>query len=156
MAAKRRDPAERPVEFGRGRTQLLNRDPDKHYVLVPPTPRTVMSEYLAMGYEVETAENGGVRINGIRTAEGQPLEYEDCVLLSIPLRANPLDPDAPSKERIDQVGPYGDSGWQLTNRIEERIINKKSTQEDLMRGIKGGRGYVDFESDTKALTSGIG
>lgn len=153
MAGKRRDPAERPVEFGRGRTKLLNQDPDKHYVLVPPTPRYVMSEYLAMGYEVETAENGGVKINGIRTAEGQPLEYEDCVLMSIPKRANPMDPDAPSKERIDQVGPYGDTGWQLTQKIEDRIINKKSTQEDLMRGIKGGRGYVDFESDTKPLTS---
>jgi len=153
MAAKRRDPAERPVEFGRGRTQLLNRDPSKHYVLVPPIPRYVMSEYLAMGYEPETYEPGGVKINGIKTNEGQPIEYEDCTLMSIPLKANPMDPEAPSKERIDQVGPYGDTGWELTRKIEERIINKKTSREDLMRGIKGNNGYVDFENDTKPLTS---
>lgn len=155
MAGKRRDPDVRPVEFGRGRTGLKDRDPGKHYVLVTTYPAFVMQEYIAMGYQEEVAENGGVRINGIRTPEGERLMYQDCVLMSIPLQHNPMDPDAPSKERIDAVGAYGDAGWKLTDDWEGRIINKKSVQEDLMRGFKGGR-YVNFESDIGAITSAGG
>lgn len=150
---RRKDPEfDRPVEFGTGMTSLLNRDPDRHYVLVAPFPRREIQKYFSMGYEIETAEAGGVRLNGVRTKEGENIEFEDCVLMSIPLRANPADPDAPSKEKIDRVGPYGDAGWALSDKWEKRIINKQSVQEDLMRGFKGGR-YVNFESEIGALTS---
>lgn len=146
--AKRRDPKVRPVEAGRGRTGMKNKDPRYHYVLVAPQS---VGEYEFNGYEFVRADAGNERLNGVTTRDGEIIQFQDCSLMKIPLKNDPDDPERMSKEQLDKYGPDGETGWNLTDQIEAKIIDKRSAQADLMRGIKGAYGYVGVQSDVQPL-----
>lgn len=144
---KRQDPRPRPVESGKGKTRLLNKDPNRWYVLVAYEPKHMIGEYKFMGYQIETYEKGGVKLAVVETREGEAIEYQDSVLMSIDLQ---------KKKEIDMYGPEGDSGWAEATKLEERIIDRRGAQADLMRGISGARGYVGVSSEILPLMPDTG
>lgn len=143
----RRDPRPRPVEAGSGKTRLLNKDPSKFYVLVSNTGHDQIGEYESLGYERVTADPGGPRLAVVKTRDGEVVTYQDSVLMSI------------SKERkaeIDMFGDDGDGGWNQATKMEERILDRRSAQADLMRGIGGARGYVGVQSQIEPMRPDMG
>lgn len=146
-ARKRQDPRPRPVESGKGKTRLLNKDPERWYVLVATSPGYMVGEYESMGYRVETKEPGGVHLAIVSSKEGEVIQYQDSVLMSVDLKR---------KEEIDMLGADGESGWSLATQIESRIIDRRGAQADLMRGIHGARGYVGVQSNISPLMPDMG
>lgn len=149
--APRKDPRPRPVESGRGKTRVVNKGPDRYYVLVATTKNygyDPVSEYESMGYRRETAEPGGPRLAAnLKTPDGEVLQYQDSVLMSISLE---------EKADLDMFGPDGDTGWSEAAKIEEKIIDKRGAQVDLMRGLSGARGYVGVQAAIEPLRPDLG
>lgn len=145
----RNDPSPRPADGASDGTRLLNKDPNKHYVFVATSPNYVIGEYEDRGYQVEVLEEGGVSLSRSRRGSkvGEEIRYRDMVLMSC------------SKERkaeLDQFGEFGNTGWAKADRIEEKIIDKRSAQADLMRGIRGARGYVGVSHEVGPLVPDTG
>lgn len=97
-----------------------------HYVLA--SPNGAADEYMAMGYEVVHASDGGVRFASRKPKAGEVITFMDQILLCI---------SKSEKEEMDQYGADGESGWELADEIENRIIDKRGAQRDLMRGLNG-------------------
>jgi hypothetical protein len=107
----------------------------------------MIGEYKFMGYQIETYEKGGVKLAVVESKEGEAIEYQDSVLMSIDLQ---------KKKEIDMYGAEGDSGWSEATKLEERIIDRRGAQADLMRGISGARGYVGVSSEIQPLMPDMG
>lgn len=128
-SAKRRvDPESRNprgVEYG----GLVNENPDRKYVRANKVGHYNVEFYEWLGYEVERRTEHGVKFAGLKTAEmGEPITYMDTVLMSISLE---------EWEKLQQYGPNGQSGQQLADIIEDRIIDRSRMDiiEDPSRGI---------------------
>jgi len=137
----RSDPRPRTHDGANKGVGLSNARPDRHYVGVDQHGNAV-SDYESRGYEVEIAEEAGVRWNRRTCKLGEPLEYMGHVLMSI---------DINEHKRIEREGDHGDGGQELADRIESAILDKSGAQRDLMRGLSGG--YVRLENDVKPMVA---
>lgn len=138
----RQDPAPGNLYGPLAMTELQNRDPNKHYVLVAKHKLT-MAEYRNMGYRAEVGREGGVSVAGEDVQEGREVECLDHVLMSV------------SKERhaqIERQGAFGGAGQEYCDRIDAAIIDKRA-QQDNFRGITNRRGkdYFRVRSETEGL-----
>lgn len=118
----------------------MNGKPGFTYVLVG---KDVREEYEFRGYEIVLNEGhpDAPRISTGRTSKtGEPLTYKDMLLMSC---------TADRHEQIVSEGEEGNSGQRWADMIEEHIIDKRRTRQDLLRGIQGGSAglSVDFEED---------
>ncbi len=136
----RKDPRPRSHDGANTGSRLVNKRPDRHYVLVSPDAET-LGEYRARGFKVEVAEEGGVRFGVQTTKFGETLEYKSQVLMSLSLE---------EKAELDQHGEEGDTGWALADRVENAILDKRQAIRDTMRGLHGR--YVGMEHDVRSET----
>lgn len=137
----RSDPRPRTHDGAANRSRVRNKDPKRYYGLVGPN---FAGEYKARGWRVEVAEKGGVEVIGSSSREGDEITFNDLFLMSISLE---------DKELLDMFGdePGEPGGWALADQIEAKIIDKRGMQADLMRGIKGARGYVGVSSEVQPM-----
>lgn len=135
-AAKRIDPPKRPVSDEHRRGTLKGLDPNRHYVRVYKAAQYQGIEfYEELGFEVEyIREHGGPQLPGgafRKRKVGDAIEYQDHVLMSIPLD---------KWHEIEQNGVDGDGGQRAADALEDRIIDKSKGVEDPLRGMHGIRG----------------
>lgn len=139
---KRRDPAPRPiVDAGGTFSNLRNKDPKKHYVMVNRAGRHNVEFFKHLGYEtVKYHPEGPQFISGAQTVqEGEEIRFREGTLMCI---------DKDRKERIDQHGWDGRRGVQHRQRQEERLLTKKARQMDPFEGRARNSAYFDFENET--------
>ena len=145
---RRKDPKRRPLDAVAPWAQLEGKEPGRHYVWVNTGDQQALATYSTMGYKTETwqFDDGekpkGVRPGGGRTQNrkaGQEITMMDCVLMSI---------DGAAHQDIVQYGPFGDTGLEDADRIEEQIVEKRGM--DPLRGLRGYRpGYhMSLEADS--------
>lgn len=137
----RRDPRPRTHDGANKGVGLINARPDRHYVGVDQHGGAV-GDYQARGYEIEVAEEAGVRWSRRTCKLGEPLEYMGHVLMSI---------DIEEYQDIVQHGEHGEGGQKMADQIEAAILDKSGAQRDLMRGLNGG--YIRMEHKIEPLTA---
>jgi len=119
---------------------MVNKRPDRHYVLVYTGDPEAMATYPALGFVPEAYEAGGVQPAGGWTGKaGDNIVVRDHILMSISME---------DWQQIQQYGPDGQTGYDLHDRIEEQIISRRG-EHDPIRGANG-RIYIDFENDTQS------
>jgi hypothetical protein len=109
------NPRSRPPHESGHSGALINADPSKKYVMASKANGVDFNfeYYESMGYTIECAVKGGVKIHlGSPAVEGKPLEWRGMVLLSCSLeRAN----------EIFQNGPTGNTGQEYFNKLMHKI-----------------------------------
>lgn len=128
-------------------TDLVNRDPSKHYVFVSKS-KIALSEYKRMGYRPEQYREGGVGVAGDEHEVGKDIEAYDHVLMSVP---------AERRKLIEQKGADGASGQNMVDAIEKRLIDKRHYQDHFRGGIphRGGQALIRVDNETRALEEEI-
>lgn len=127
---RRRDPAVRHVEATRPGS-LLNADPSYKYVGVSklaPIGHDITA-YEDMGYEVCFRGEGQARFKGTKErSDGSVEEFNGHVLMRVPIQR---------WHELQKTGPYGDSGQELADMLEGRIIDRDmaTSQKDTLRGL---------------------
>lgn len=145
-ASPRPDPSAGDLYGPIAMTDLVNKDPNRHYVFVSRN-RQALAEYRRMGYQPEIGRGEGhVHVAGEATAENQEIECMDHVLMSV------------SKERhqsIEQEGAFGGAGQKRADAIDKLIIDK-SNVVDHFRGLNVKRGeHVRVYNQTSSLEEEI-
>lgn len=122
----RSDPRPRTRRTG---FELVNADPDCHYVWAYKGDQTTGVEYyLQIGYEPVKWSEKGARPAGTRGTNGQDIERMGHLLMSIAQS---------ERDDIEQHGITGDGGLEMVNARSARITGK---QGNLLTGIPGIRG----------------
>ena len=141
---RRADPKPRPTSGVHSWTKLKNKDINKHYAWISMTdPDQGVDYYLSLGYEPVYASEGGVEPLGGKLARksGEQIVFRGLLLMECPLER---------KAQIDNEGPDGDTGQQLADVIESRILDKERGLDPLrgigMRG-KFGAPVLRFEAE---------
>lgn len=143
---KRKDPRNRHLDgSATAWTQVINRDPNRHYVLVSVGADEGPDWYESIGYQVDVyGGEKGLKLKGgkVNKTVGEPIEVRGHLLMSCSMER---------KEEIDRYGADGDSGQEHADEIERRLSLNKSRGRDALRGL-GVRGedYLSFESDISA------
>jgi hypothetical protein len=152
----RSDPVNRRVDGVSQFARVNNRDPNKHYVMVPlaseAAPRDMDSDYYeAMGYEIVRKEPGGPRFGagGSAKKDGDPLVNRGHVLMCC------------TRERYEEIvqhGADGQSGQELSDQLTNRLVRKGGF--DPLRGMMGRMGpngpYVEAVAEIGKLTTHTG
>lgn len=119
-------PRSRPVHEARHNGTLIGADPKKKYCLVSKLDENPMNYqyYESMGYEIEVAKPGGVRIHmGSPAKDGQPLCMREMVLMST---------SEENAQKLFEVGPNGMTGQKYYDTMMARIrrdpTNKKANE----------------------------
>lgn len=125
---RRSDPRPRPV-VDRG-LRIQNADKSRKYVAVLPGVDVGQEGYYAsIGYDVERYKEGGIRLPRVRNPViGDRVTFQGLVIMSI---------DKETAEEIEAFGEYGDSGQDLADQIEEKMV-ERSGGRDALRGLTGG------------------
>ena len=124
--AVRKDPAPRPVDRRLQQGAIKNADPSKHYVWAYKVGLGGVGYYENLGYDVEVKRPGGVHCVSLRkgqVGEGQPIEWQDNVLMSIDKSAL-AEQEAAAQLEVDA--------------LERRILSPGGVVDGL-RGISGTR-----------------
>jgi hypothetical protein len=130
----RKDPIKRHIDAVSPWNSIKGADPERHYVWVNPNSEMGLEYYEHLGYDVEEKRVGGPSVAGGRTTQdGQPITMRGHVLMSC---------DAETRERLVEVGPDGQGGQREIDRLEDRIIDKRSGMDPL-RGMVGLYGRSD-------------
>lgn len=126
-ATPRKDPKPRTFNGEVRGVRLINKDPTKHYVFVNPADQDSFGFYEAIGYQVEEAVNGGVRLGSVPNVKlGDKVTYQGQILMST------------SKDRraeIEKEGPDGDSGSDWADDLAQRYMNKQKVQRQVASGF---------------------
>lgn len=128
----RKDPRKRPVRGTIDRTSLVNEVPGMSYAFAAPGSRTGTPEhYQHRGWEIVNYTKNGPRLSmGMTGKIGQPVMLDDVVLMTMPTE---------ELKRIEQEGVYGDTGQNMADIIEGKIINGGFEGKDPFRGKQGMR-----------------
>lgn len=124
--AVRKDPPQRPVDRSLQQGGIKNADPSKHYVWAYKVGLGGVGYYENLGYDVEVKRPGGVHCVSLRkgqVGEGQPIEWQDNVLMSIDKSA------LAEQEALAQAD---------VDALERRILSPGGVVDGL-RGISGTR-----------------
>lgn len=108
---------------------LVNPKPDRKYVLAPTDEGHPMNYayYSAIGYAVELAEPGGVRIRlGTTPVIGEPLAWRGNILLSCSLERS---------DEIFRFGPTGNTGQAYYDKVMAKIKNNQLEDRVPVRGL---------------------
>lgn len=136
----RRDPQARPVDGVAPWARFVNKRPDRHYVGVYMGDPDAMALYPSIGFVPEIYEQGGVQPAGGMTGKiGDQIIARGHLLMSCSLER---------WKEIQQYGADGDTGYELAEQIERKILDRKG-EHDPIRGPNG-RMYIDFENETTA------
>lgn|GEM_PF-1891545 len=143
--AVRKDPAPRPVDRRLQQGAIKNADPSKHYVWAYKVGVGGVGYYENLGYDIEVKRPGGVHCVSLRkgqVGEGQPIEWQDNLLMSIDKTAL-AEQEAEAQLEVDA--------------LERRILSPGGVTDGL-RGINGTRGRgnlpaISLENETSANTS---
>ena len=122
----RKDPPQRPVDRSLQQGAIKNADPSKHYVWAYKVGLGGVGYYENLGYDVEVKRPGGVHCVSLRkgqVGEGQPIEWQDNVLMSID-KAVLAKQEALAQADVDE--------------LERRILSPGGVVDGL-RGISGTR-----------------
>src|SRR5512139_1168760 len=123
-------PRTRPTHEAGHDGQLKNADPTRKYVLAPKDPQHPMSfeYYISIGYELEEAKPGGVRINlGEPVVDGKPLAWRGNFLLSC------------SEERARELflrGPTGLTGQEYYDKLMHKIKGNQLENPVQVSGVQ--------------------
>ena len=101
---------------------LINPEPGRHYVWANSEDGVDLNHqfYDMIGYRLERCTKGGVKVvQGLKAKEGGLLMFQGQVLMSC---------SEERKAEIDQYGPYGNSGRDLAQRLQNKI-NSAGLQE---------------------------
>lgn len=132
---KRKDPKRRPVDAVAPWIHIADKDPNRRYVWVNAGDQHSLSQYTAIGYDVETWQfDSGEEPVGPRPAAGRTMNRRrgeeitmmDCILMSI---------DNGTYEDIVRRGPFGDSGLDEADAVESRMLEPGGM--DPLRGMTG-------------------
>lgn len=136
-ASFRADPKPRAIDGVMDQTDVVNRDPSRHYVLVNETNHGVfdVDYYLAIaeglevpddeGYRVETfkgREHPRLRIGLTSRKEGDTIRFRGMVLMSCPMDF---------KKLIDEIGIDRRGGQQAADRDDEQVQNQRGVAADV-------------------------
>jgi len=124
-----KDPKRRQLDGFSPWFGLKNRRDEMHYVWACANGERDFNYYKMLGYHVVEKEEGGAQPRaGITTETGEEITCRDHVLVAI---------EKEDKADLDAVGHDGNSGQELFDKIEDRILNKESGLADPMRGQHG-------------------
>jgi len=142
----RPDPAPRHIDGSAVWANVDNRDPNREYVLVHRgNPELGIPYYESMGYRVEEYKGpAGVKLRAGQTCkEGEEISNRGMVLMSCTKQR---------KQEIARRGPDGQSGLDLADEHERRIIDRERGGIDGLRGMRDIRaGYFDVNNETSQL-----
>lgn len=124
--------------------ELEGKEPGRHYVGVHYLHKatdggvrddddTLVAEYEARGYRVETAHPAGKGLRfkfGHKTPDGQPMCRRGHVIMSI---------SAEDKAELDQFGEDGNGGFERANQIERDIYGERGRNLGRQLAAEGGR-----------------
>lgn len=132
----RRDPAPATLSYDDDIGEVLNKDPNKHYVWVYKVGNQV-GAYENRGYDIELTRPDGPKaaIQRKNKPNDLPVEWNDCLLMSIDLAEHEAIV-ARGQRKVDQ--------------IERRIVDQDGVS-DLSRGLsrnRYGRPIVDTVNET--------
>lgn len=138
--AKRIDPAPRHIE-GVRMGDLLNADPEYHYVLVEKTLKHQgIPYYEALGYEIVRKSESEVRILGHREhGDMDTVEYLGSVLMRI---------HKDELQKIRQHGINGTGGQDWADQMERRIRKNKGVRSEALANIDRANHYFDVRPVT--------
>lgn len=144
----RKDPPTRPVDRSIQQGSIKNADPSKHYVWAYKVGVGGVGYYENLGYDVEVKRPGGVHCVSLRkgmVGEGQPIEWQDNVLMSID-KSVLAEQEALAQQDVDA--------------LERRILSPGGVVDGL-RGINGTRGRdnsaaISLENETSGNSTLLG
>lgn len=118
---RREDPPPRPVEQTANRGFLTGADPNKHYVWVSDVndPTINASYYRHLGYKVsqyDPSEAHPSLGNMDELKQGDPIKTMGMTLMECPIER---------KRELDEVGPQGNTGWRLFDRLQDKVKNRE-------------------------------
>jgi hypothetical protein len=139
----RTDPRRRHID-GTARWMRLDRKTvpaDRKLVFVnKDDPHGGVQYYLSLGYQVETWRKDGIRVAAIPPGpEGTEIQHNGQVLMSIDLEAAAL---------IDKEGPDGNTGSDLLDERDRRIVSKRNVNDE-MRGLHAR--WMSFANESSPL-----
>lgn len=128
----RKDPPTRAPDGSQPWGKLRNPDPEKHYVCVDPNnPLHGVEYYEHLGYTQTLKTEGGPRFVLRGKGDGDSvISQMGSILMEIPL-GDTEDPQEGTKAFLDYPGQAE------ADAIERRIVNKKGTGVDPIRGRHG-------------------
>lgn len=134
-------PKTRPTHEAGHDGQLMNPDVERKYVLAPKDPQHPFSfeYYLSIGYRLEEAVPGGVRIRlGEPVKEGTPLAWRGNFLLSC------------DKERAEEIflnGPTGLTGQVYYDKLMNKIKRNELERPLHVAGVQQNVDVGDLEQN---------
>lgn len=143
----RKDPPPRAVDRSLQQGAIKGGDPSKHYVWAYKVGLGGVGYYENLGYDVEIKRPGGPFCVSLRKGigDGQPIEWQDNVLMSID-KSVVAEQEAAAQLEVDA--------------IERRILSPGGVVDGL-RGIAGTRGRdnsaaISLENSTTGNTVELG
>jgi hypothetical protein len=144
QAQKRKDPVRRHADGAHNVATLKGADPKRKYVLVNLSDLDALGTYEENGYVREVSSQDGVRLFGMRTTikPGEVITYRGHVLMSV---------DKKTADEIRLRGAPGmGQGTEPWDRLEKRLLDRRSATKDMLRGIGGAR-HMHVENESELL-----